>query len=104
MSFTCKFCDKKLQYDQVGYMCLDYMCPDCNVKFLVNSGRCYYITYYFKDEVYHAMSMNLNENTTSIFIFINNALVLEFNMIFPDTKPEDAMKLAKRLHNISAFA
>jgi len=91
----CKFC-KSTAIITAGTT----TCYNCDVQF--NS---FAITYYIYGPFYYSLVMYLNKEITikqGSNDFLLKQIIIPY--VYPETKPEDALSLAKQIYNLSALA
>lgn len=107
---NCPFCNAQLRIQMYKSEC-----KDCQVDFLsTQMGNrldspwyTYYFTFKFQDEVYHSLNIDFSKGHT--LIWLNNKEEplnqhrIDIPSIFPDTRPETALALARKLHHLIAF-
>jgi hypothetical protein len=92
-------------------------CKDCQVDFisrqigstLDSPWKTYWYTFKFRDPIYHALNMDFDSNQTTIWLHNPNGdllrqIPIKLPQTFPDTRPETALSLARRLHHLIAFS
>jgi hypothetical protein len=108
---NCPFCN-----DQLRIQMYSSECKDCQVSFmskqigytLDSPWRIFYLTFNLQDAVYHSLIMDLDKPETTIWL--NNQknyleqIAIKIPQVFPDARPETALSLAKRLHQLIAFS
>jgi hypothetical protein len=113
----CRFCDKSLIISMYALEC-----KDCHVKYLATHSaptwsNWHYIrqTYQLQDPEYilHALTMDFEKKESTLWIFTDPGHILSeqptpmkratFAGISIDTKPEDALTLARRYHRLLVF-
>lgn len=102
--YYCKFCQKLLLVYLHPGSSHTAMCTNCRIDYVVSGTHTCAQTYYLEGLVYHALIMHLDTGFT--FVTFEDSQQQEdivFRTTFPDTKPEDALALAKRLHHLKAF-
>jgi hypothetical protein len=95
---SCKFCKEKCALVS-GY---ELTCRKCDMEFIVTDTY-HNQTYRLRDNEIALMSMHLDTNRTYIYFF-SPTKCITIHGTFPDTKPEDALELARRLTNLKAFS
>jgi hypothetical protein len=102
MNYACKFCQKLLLVYISPGTAHTVDCSNCRISYVVSGNTTCAQTYYLEGPVYHALIMHLDTGFTFV-TFMDTLQDIVFRATFPDTKPEDALALAKRLHNLKAF-
>lgn len=100
----CQFCGATWP---VGFY--QFSCLNCDVKYTVTkAGQYEYIIYYLKHPIYYSVAMDMRTNTTIVWYQPDNPqhdrVRLEIPQVFPQTKPNEALLLAQRLHKLVAFS
>lgn len=109
---NCPFCNAQLRIQMY-----QSECKDCQVNFisrqighkLDSPWKTYWYTFKFQDPIYHALNMDFDKGQTIVWLNDPNGnplhqIRLDIPSIFPDTRPETALSLARRLHHLIAFS
>lgn len=92
-------------------------CDKCHIRFICRQldrrsdtpWSIFYQSFRFQnDKTYHSLSTELDEGKTIVWLHNPNGdpmmqVAIKIDGIFPVNKPEDALPLARRLHNLVAF-
>jgi hypothetical protein len=111
-TIECPYC-----HDQLWIQMYESDCNRCNVKFVSRQvhrqsndpWRIFYQSFRINgDKTYHSISMHLENRTTTVWLHHGSndpfrQIPIQIDGIFPINKPEDALPLARRLHNLIAF-
>ena len=108
LDHKCSFCHKYLI--PAKYESYSFVCHDCNVEVSINDHHRFAITYRLNDPDIFALIMHLDTEFT-ILAFNNDSPLrdrfkhprLTIKGIWPDTKPQDALNLAKRILKLLIF-
>ena len=105
----CMFCLKDLAIQMYSLKC-----DDCHMQYLAFQRPDWkYVqqSYQLNDPEYkcHSLVMDLENNTSTIWMYKvphdgPNMYKISIPAIFPNTKPQDALKLTRQLINLKAFS